>query len=95
MRTFLGNMAGPWTGWLLLRSLETLKVQMERQAENTACVFESIISHPKVEAIHYLGALKPGTAQHKIFKKQYSSAGAMLSIILKGGEKEAFQFLII
>ena len=21
MRTFLGNMAGPWTGWLLLRSL--------------------------------------------------------------------------
>ncbi len=26
LRTFLGNMAGPWTGWLLLRSLETLHV---------------------------------------------------------------------
>ncbi|MDX1747759.1 MAG: aminotransferase class I/II-fold pyridoxal phosphate-dependent enzyme, partial [Halobacteriales archaeon] len=27
-RTFLGSMAGPWTGWLLLRSLETLKLRM-------------------------------------------------------------------
>lgn len=93
MRTFLGNMAGPWTGWLLLRSLETLKVRMERQAENAAHVFDAIITHPKVKSIHYLGALKPGTTQHNIFQKQYSSAGAMLSIILKGGEKEAFQFL--
>ena len=34
LRTFLGNMAGPWTGWLLMRSLETLKVRMTQQAEN-------------------------------------------------------------
>ncbi|MFQ5584440.1 MAG: aminotransferase class I/II-fold pyridoxal phosphate-dependent enzyme, partial [Calditrichia bacterium] len=26
MRTFLGNMADAWTGWLLMRSLETLKL---------------------------------------------------------------------
>ncbi|MEQ6168374.1 cystathionine gamma-synthase family protein [Ekhidna sp. MALMAid0563] len=93
MRTFLGNMAGPWTGWLLLRSLETLKVRMEQQARNAACVYEEIKDHPKVKTIHYLGALKPGTRQHDIFVKQYTSAGAMLSIILEGGEKESFKFL--
>ncbi len=93
MRTFLGNMAGPWTGWLLLRSLETLKVRMEKQAENAAYVYEAIKGHPKVKTIHYLGALKHGTPQHRIFEKQYSSAGAMISIILEGGEKESFQFL--
>jgi methionine-gamma-lyase len=93
MRTFLGNMAGPWTGWLLLRSLETLKVRMEQQARNAALVYEAIKEHPKVKTIHYLGALKPGTPQHKIFEKQYKSAGAMLSIILEGGEKESFKFL--
>ncbi|WP_462253844.1 cystathionine gamma-synthase family protein [Ekhidna sp.] len=93
MRTFLGNMAGPWTGWLLLRSLETLKIRMERQAENAAHVYEAIKDHPKVKTIHYLGALEPGTSQHRIFEKQYTSAGAMLSIILEGGEKESFQFL--
>lgn len=93
MRTFLGNMAGPWTGWLLLRSLETLKIRMEKQAENAEEVFHAIINHPKVKDICYLGALEEGTEQYKIWKKQYSSAGAMLSIILHGGEKEAFQFL--
>ncbi|MEQ8626361.1 cystathionine gamma-synthase family protein [Ekhidna sp.] len=93
MRTFLGNMAGPWTGWLLLRSLETLKVRMEQQARNAACVYEEIKDHPKVKTIHYLGALKPGTRQHDIFVKQYASAGAMLSIILEGGEIESFKFL--
>lgn len=93
MRTFLGNMAGPWTGWLLLRSLETLKVRMEQQARNAARVYDEIKDHPKVKTIHYLGALKPGTRQHDIFVKQYTSAGAMLSIILEGGEKESFKFL--
>ncbi|WP_421763773.1 cystathionine gamma-synthase family protein [Ekhidna sp.] len=93
MRTFLGNMAGPWTGWLLLRSLETLKVRMEQQARNAAHVYEAIKDHPKVKTIHYLGAIKPGTRQHEIFEKQYKSAGAMLSIILEGGEKESFKFL--
>lgn len=93
MRTFLGNMAGPWTGWLLLRSLETLKVRMEQQAENAAVIYQALKHHPKIKTIHYLGALKPGSNQHKIYQKQYSSAGAMLSIILEGGEKEAFQFL--
>ncbi|MFT6244261.1 MAG: methionine-gamma-lyase, partial [Crocinitomicaceae bacterium] len=34
LRTFLGNMAGPWTGWLLMRSLETLKVRLDQQATN-------------------------------------------------------------
>jgi methionine-gamma-lyase len=93
MRTFLGNMAGPWTGWLLLRSLETLKIRMEKQARNAKKVFEGIKDHPKVEEIHYLGALTENDEQYEIFKKQYSSAGAMMSIILTGGEHEAFIFL--
>lgn len=93
MRTFLGNMAGPWTGWLLLRSLETLKVRMERQAQNAAYVYEHLKDHPKIEKILYLGALKPEDPQYRVFKKQYSSAGAMLSLLLKGGEKESFLLL--
>jgi len=93
MRTFLGNMAGPWTGWLLLRSLETLKIRMEKQAENAFLVYKAIKDHPKIKIIHYLGALKEGDAQHKIFEKQLTSSGAMMSIVLHGGEKDAFKFL--
>jgi len=94
LRTFLGNMAGPWTGWLLMRSLETLKVRMDQQARNAKKVAEFLSNHPKIENIFYLGNLSPADGyQFDIYQRQCHSAGAMLSFTLKGGEKEAFQFL--
>ncbi|GMQ25820.1 cystathionine gamma-synthase family protein [Algoriphagus sp. oki45] len=93
LRTFLGNMAGPWTGWLLMRSLETLKVRMTQQAENASQVADFLVGHPKVEKVYYLGHLEPGSDQYRIFKNQLTSAGAMVSFDIKGGEKEAFKFL--
>lgn len=94
LRTFLGNMAGPWTGWLLLRSLETLKVRMEKQTNNAQVVADHLLAHPKVEKVYYLGHIRPeNKVQYEIYKKQYSSPGAMLSFDVKGGEKEAFRFL--
>ncbi|MFC5192971.1 cystathionine gamma-synthase family protein [Algoriphagus aquatilis] len=93
LRTFLGNMAGPWTGWLLMRSLETLKVRMTQQAENAAKVADFLAAHPKVEKVYYLGHLPENSEQYQIFKKQLSCAGAMVSFDIQGGEKEAFQFL--
>ena len=93
LRTFLGNMAGPWTGWLLMRSLETLKVRMTQQAENAAKVADYLAAHPKVEKVYYLGHLAENSDQYQIFKKQLSCAGAMVSFDIQGGEKEAFQFL--
>ncbi|MFI5222504.1 MAG: PLP-dependent transferase, partial [Bacteroidia bacterium] len=30
LRSQLGNMAAPWTSWLMMRSLETLKIRMEQ-----------------------------------------------------------------
>lgn len=93
LRTFLGNMAGPWTGWLLLRSLETLKVRMEQQAENAGIVARFLKDHPKVEDVYYLGLIPENTPQYTIYKRQCSSPGAMVSFKVKGGEAEAFRFL--
>lgn len=93
LRTFLGNMASPHTCWLLLRSLETLKVRMEQQMRNAKEVADFLQAHPKVEKVYYLGFIPEGTKEHKIYKSQYASAGAMLSFDMKGGEKEAFRFL--
>jgi methionine-gamma-lyase len=93
LRTFMGNMAGPWTAWLLMRSLETLKVRMEQQARNAAQVAEFLKNHPKIEKVYYLGFLEDNDPQKEIFKRQLSSAGAMLSFDVRGGEAEAFKFL--
>ena len=95
LRTFLGNMAGPWTGWLLMRSLETLKVRMDQQAFNAKHVAEFLKNHPKVEMVYYLGEMaENGTQNEKeIINKQYNSFGAMIAFDIKGGEEDAFKFL--
>ena len=56
-------------------------------------IADFLLDHPKVEKVYYLGHLKPGSKMHQIFEKQYSSPGAMISVDIKGGEKEAFTFL--
>lgn len=94
LRTFLGNMAGPWTGWLLMRSLETLKIRMDRQEKNAAEVADFLKAHPKVERVYYLGHLTEADGeQFQIFSRQCKGRGAMLSFDLRGGETEAFRFL--
>ncbi|MFC5272150.1 cystathionine gamma-synthase family protein [Adhaeribacter terreus] len=93
MRTFSGSMASPWTGWMLMRSLETLKIRMERSAKNAKVVAEWLVKHPKVEKIHYLGMLEDKPQQKAIFEKQCKAAGSMIAFDIKGGEAEAFKFL--
>ena len=93
LRTFLGNMASPNTGWLLMRSLETLKVRMEQQAKNAEVIAQYLTKHPKVEKVYYLGLIHENSANYHTYKRQYLSPGAMLSFDIKGGEKEAFTFL--
>ncbi|NWF89239.1 MAG: cystathionine gamma-synthase family protein [Ignavibacteriaceae bacterium] len=94
LRTFLGCMAGPWTGWLLLRSLETLKARMDIQAFNAAKVADFLNNHPKIEKVYFPGNLTPAHGeQYSIYKRQCLSNGAMISFDVIGGEKQAFQFL--
>lgn len=93
LRTFLGNMASPNTGWLLMRSLETLKVRMEQQAKNAEVIAQYLSKHPKVEKVYYLGLIHENSANYHTYKRQYLSPGAMLSFDIIGGEKEAFTFL--
>ncbi|NUM32685.1 MAG: cystathionine gamma-synthase family protein [Bacteroidetes bacterium] len=94
LRTFLGNMAGPWTGWLLLRSLETLKARMDIQAFNAKRVVDFLNNHPKIEKVYFPGNLKESDGKQFIIKqKQCKTDGAMISFDVKGGENEAFKFL--
>lgn len=93
MRTFLGTMAGPWTCWLLLRSLETLKLRMTCQMKNARYVADFLADHPAVERVYYPGHLTEGTRQHEIYRRQCLAPGAMISFDVVGGEAEAFRVL--
>ncbi|RME42080.1 MAG: cystathionine gamma-synthase family protein, partial [Deltaproteobacteria bacterium] len=93
LRTFMGTMAGPWTGWLLLRSLETLKLRMTCQMKNAQYVADFLTEHPKVERVYYLGLLTEEDPQFAIYRKQCLAPGAMISFDIRGGEEQAFRFL--
>lgn len=95
MRTFLGNMCSPQNSWLMMRSLETLKVRMDQQQSNAVQVAEFLQAHPKIKKVHYLGLLseQADPQQYRIFKQQCLGTGAMISFEVIGGEKEAFTVL--
>jgi methionine-gamma-lyase len=87
-------MASPNTGWLLLRSLETLKARMDIQANNANKVAEFLNSHPTVEKVYFLGNLsQKDKEQFNIKNRQCLSNGGMISFDIKGSEKDAFTFL--
>lgn len=93
LRTFLGNMVSPHTAWLMLRSLETLKIRMEKQCENAQKVAAFLNGHDKIKEVHYLGLIDENSREYEVYKRQYNSPGAMISFDIKGGEKAAFKFL--
>ncbi|MFM8595959.1 MAG: cystathionine gamma-synthase family protein [Flavobacteriales bacterium] len=94
LRTFLGNMISPHTAWMLLRSLETLQIRMERQQANAKEVALFLAQHPMVEKVYFLGeGGQVSAASQKIYQEQCSGPGAMISFDIKGNEQTAFAFL--
>jgi len=96
MRNTIGTICDPNTAWMLMRSLETLELRMSRAGENAAKVCAFLRKHPKVERVGYLGFLEdePGMErQADIYRRHCTGAGSTFSLIVKGGEKEAFAFL--
>jgi len=93
MRTILGTMADAWTGWLLMRSLETLKLRMTSQMKNARYVAEFLHDHPKIGRVHYLGFLDSADPQTEVYRRQCLAPGSTFSFEIDGGEAEAFRLL--
>jgi methionine-gamma-lyase len=93
LRNTIGTISDPHTSWMLLRSLETVALRMERAESNARKVCEFLRAHPKVERVGYLGFLDPQSSQGRIFARHCSGAGSTFSVLVKGGEAEAFRML--
>ena len=93
MRTILGTMCDPHTGWLLMRSLETLKLRMTASAEGALKVAGFLSGHPRVASVWYLGFLPEDHPDRPLFERQCRDAGSTFAFEVKGGEPEAFALL--
>ncbi|MEL7444741.1 MAG: cystathionine gamma-synthase family protein [Pseudomonadota bacterium] len=92
LRNTMGGIVDPNTAWMLLRSLETVELRMQRAGENAAKVCEFLKSHPKVEGLGYLGFIDD-PRQQDIYDRHCKGAGSTFSVFIKGGEEESFRFL--
>jgi methionine-gamma-lyase len=93
LRAILGTVASPFTGWLLLRSLETLSVRMRQQSENAEHLARVLAAHPAVERVCYPGLLAAGSAEHALFRRQCSGPGSLIAFELRGGKTAAMRAL--
>ena len=92
LRNTMGGICDPNTAWMLLRSLETVELRMQRAGENAAKVCDYLKAHPKVVGLGYLGMIEDAR-QQDIYDRHCKGAGSTFSLLLKGGEAECFRFL--
>ena len=86
-----GAIAAPFDSYMVMRSLKTLPLRMERHCENAAELAHWLEQHPATERVIYPG-LK-SFQQHALAKKQMYAFGGMISMVIKGGLAAAKRML--
>ena len=86
-----GGMTGPFDSFMLLRSLKTLSIRMEKHSENAQLVAEFLENHPLVSKIIYPGL--ESHPEHNIAKKQMRLYGGMVTFVVSGGLSQAKKVL--
>ena len=88
----LGAAISPFNAFLLLQGLETLSLRVERHVENALKVVEYLKNHPQVESVNHPSL--PERFDHELYKKYYpNGAGSIFTFEIKGGAKEAQEFI--
>ena len=72
-----GPTLAPMDSWLLLRSIKTLGLRVERQAQNALKIAEWLQTQPRVTNVYYPGL--PGSAGYRLQKTQATGDGGMVS----------------
>ena len=82
----------PFNAWLLLQGTETLSLRLDRHNENTKKVVEFLNHHPKVAHVNHPSL--PDHPDHALYEKYFPNGGASIfTFDIKGGQKEAFEFI--
>lgn len=86
-----GAVPGPLECFLLLRSVKTLAVRMEKHDVNALAVARFLSEHSRVKEVFFPGL--PSHPQHALAKKQMRGFAGMVSFNLKGSYDEVVSFL--
>ena len=82
-----GYRMSPDDAYLIIRGLRTLDIRMEKHQESTKKVISFLKTQRKVSKILY--PYKTGSKEFKLWKKYYSGASGLLSIIIKSKSRNS------
>jgi O-succinylhomoserine sulfhydrylase len=86
-----GPSLSAFNAWILLKSLETMDMRVQRMNSNAQEIAEYLEGHPSIQSVRY-----PGLASHPdsdVIKKQMIGGGTTIGIEFKGSQKDAFKFM--
>ncbi len=87
-----GACISPFNAWILLQGTESLPLRIERHVENALKVVDFLAKHPKVAKVNHPSL--PTHPDHELYNKYFpNGGGSIFTFEIKGGEKEAWEFI--
>jgi O-succinylhomoserine sulfhydrylase len=86
-----GPAISPFNAWVMLKSLETLSIRVERQTRSAGAVADAMAGHPKISRLIY-----PGRADHpqaEVIARQMSGGSTLIAFDVADGKAGAFRFM--
>jgi len=86
-----GASMSAFNAWMLVKSMETLRLRVEAMSATAGQLADKLASHPAIESISY-----PGHASHPQFElaqKQMKGFGSLIACQVNGGRQAAFKTL--
>jgi len=86
-----GPSLSPFNAWVLVKSLETMGMRVERMSSSAQMIAEFLESRPEIKSVRY-----PGLKSHpgyEISQKQMLGGGTTIGIEFKASQKDVFNFM--
>jgi O-succinylhomoserine sulfhydrylase len=86
-----GPTMSPFNAWVVLKSLETLRLRVERQTGSALGLAQWLEDHAEVEGVLY--PMLASHPQHDLARRQMSGGGSVVTFWVPGGTERAFQVI--
>ncbi len=86
-----GGALSPFNAWIMLKSLETLSLRANRQADSALQMATQLAQSDKIARVIYPHLRSH--PQYDLAKRQMNKGGTVFSIVIEGGKEAAFRFM--
>lgn len=87
-----GPALSPFNAWVLVKSLETMEMRVERMVSNAQSVAEFLENQPAIKSVRYPG-LKSHPEHALAMKQMNNGGGTTIGLEFKGSQADVFAFM--